>query len=173
MLIGKYGASIIIMPSEIDKVIEYDFVLNENNALHINGIQNFLKKYPNNFKVNKSIKEDVISFNYVLELVMQGCIIIEVVVDNNGYASALYVPYDTSKITQEQIKWLRKNKEDLKMLLKNKYSLIKVLSKVDFVVEQTYSSTPEQRIKIIDDYFKKLVVYEDEDVYKSKGEIKC
>jgi len=112
------------------------------------------------------------SFNYALELVMQGCIVIEIVV-NNGYASVLYVPEDVSKITVDQIKWLRNNKKDLENLFKSKYLLIKVLSKDDYESIQTYSLTEEERLEILKDYFKECNIYKDEDENKVKGEIKC
>lgn len=172
MLIGNYGASIIIMPKEIENEIEYDYKLDNNDSFHIQGIRNFLHKYQKNFKVSKSVNKDIMSFNYALELVMQGCIVIEIVV-NNGYASALYVPEDVSKITVDQIKWLRNNKKDLENLFKSKYLLIKVLSKDDYESIQTYSLTEEERLEILKDYFKECNIYKDEDENKVKGEIKC
>ena len=170
MLIGKYGAITIIMPKEINGNIESSFALNEKSFLHVFGVRNFCKKYKD-FKVNKNVYEDPLSFNYVLELVRQGCLVIEISIGEDDYLSFVYVPKDVMSITQEQICWLNKHKFDLINLFKEKYCLIKVDSFGNYDGVDTYNFSVERRIELIKDYFKASYKYTDrDDLMLSKGE---
>ena len=171
MLIGSLGSSIIVMPKEINGEIESVFPLDKDlNQFHIYGIRNFCNRYKD-FKVSKSVFKDEMSFNYALELVSQGCIVIEMTTGGYCYTS-FYVPKDVLKITPDQINWLKKNKKDLANIFKEKYSLIKVDETGDYDGVDTFSSSVEERTKILKDYFSNYKFYKDNDIDLKKGENK-